>query len=401
MQTDDWRKSARCVFKPYTCVPRLTDFKPARIVLSSGNNHQFDEVMCYNVSLFSKLKFEGLRKDISFNITTSTEEFCSQQKFLVFECGPSDTGTCGGLGDRQRGLASGFLLALLTNRRFVIEMDTPCPLENFLEPNTYDWTMCKSFLKKYKRTSYKQLYYIDSPKEIVKVLQNSDIESEWKETVIGMHINDNVIEHIRRHNYTRSRLNWLLDTSNVEAFRLVLNTLFKPRELIMQDLKHIHMEKVRDKHLVCAHIRIGRNPSNPVDAKLDSAVENDSDIISFFKMYSDRKYVIYIASDSVDFKKKATTSLENVMSIDFTLVHVDKVKKIDVVEACNGLYTALLEQYLLSTCDTLLLTRSNFGRNAAYLRGTSDNLFLYIKQQNTIVRSNLSNIQEFFQYKKI
>lgn len=398
MQTDDWQKSARCVLKPYLCSPRLTDFKPARIFFSSGNDHPLDEVMCYNVSLFSKLKFEGLSKDTAFDITTSTEGFCNQQKFLVFECGPSDT--CGGLGDRQRGLASAFLLALLTNRRFVIEMDSPCPLENFLEPNTYDWTMCKSFLEKYKRISYKQLDYIDTSKAIVNVLRNSDIVSEWQETVIGIHINDNVIEHIRRHNYTRSRLNWLLDTSNVEAFRLVLNTLFKPKKLIVQDLKHIHMEKVRDKHLVCAHIRIGRNPSNPIDAKLDSAVENDSDIFSFFKMYSDRKYVIYIASDSDDLKKKAVNSLENVISIDFTLVHVDKVKKIDVVEACNGFYMALLEQYLLSTCDTLLLTRSNFGRNAAYLRGSSDNLFLYVKQQNRIVRSNLSNIQEVFKYKK-
>lgn len=42
-------------------------------------------------------------------------------------------------GDRLRGITSTFILAVLTRRRFYIDMPYPCELTKYLKPNLYDW----------------------------------------------------------------------------------------------------------------------------------------------------------------------------------------------------------------------------------------------------------------------
>ena len=49
------------------------------------------------------------------------------------------SGRCGGWGDRQRGLVGMFVLALVTGRRFGINMTVPCNVTNFFMPNEYNW----------------------------------------------------------------------------------------------------------------------------------------------------------------------------------------------------------------------------------------------------------------------
>ena len=49
-------------------------------------------------------------------------------KYLIYHC----EHVCGGLWDRFRGIVNSFILALITNRTFVIHHTMPCPLQNFL-----------------------------------------------------------------------------------------------------------------------------------------------------------------------------------------------------------------------------------------------------------------------------
>lgn len=354
-----------------------------------------DEPVEGNMSFTLHMFKETLDKN-NLKTKATAEKYCSEKRFLVFECDLS-TG-CGGWGDRQRGIVTAFLLALLTNRVFVIKMDVPCSLDKILDPNAYDWNVCNSFLSNRRNRHYKQILCIDNQLQVYNALYNADIDSEWHEQVIGIHININLIELVRKHRYTKLRMKWLQNTSNEDTFRLVLNTLFKPTENMMRDLYRISQDKILGKRLVCGHIRMGKNPSVPKDFTLKFGSPNDSAILSFLKLYDNRKNVIYIATDSDGIKRKAVESLNNVLLTQFNIVHVDIRSDNDPSLACGGFYMAVLEQYLLSSCDTLLLTRSSFGCNAAYLRGRSDNLFLYITQNNTVIRSNLSDVQNAFQY---
>ena len=50
---------------------------------------------------------------------------------------------CGGHGDRMYGLILIYLTALLSRRAFFIDHSRPLPLENFLEPNRFEWRISK------------------------------------------------------------------------------------------------------------------------------------------------------------------------------------------------------------------------------------------------------------------
>ena len=71
--------------------------------------------------------------------TYSFPEPDCEGKLLVYEC---ETAWCGGLGDREKGIMSAFLLALLTDRTLVIDHRKTCDIKKFLKPNLYDWSKC-------------------------------------------------------------------------------------------------------------------------------------------------------------------------------------------------------------------------------------------------------------------
>ena len=105
-------------------------------------------------------------------IKSSDDDNDDDKEWLVFTCNCVDehqcrskfsddqmkgTGTdqrpgcqCGGLGDRLNGIMSSFVVALLTGRLFVIDWQTPCPLEEHLVPHAVDWAtkLWKSSIKK-------------------------------------------------------------------------------------------------------------------------------------------------------------------------------------------------------------------------------------------------------------
>ncbi|CAF4166939.1 unnamed protein product, partial [Adineta steineri] len=60
----------------------------------------------------------------------------SAEKAMIYSC----KSFCGGWGDRLRGITSVYILALLTHRRFMIDMNYPCPIAQALEPNLVNWT---------------------------------------------------------------------------------------------------------------------------------------------------------------------------------------------------------------------------------------------------------------------
>ena len=64
---------------------------------------------------------------------------------IVWTC----EGTCGGLGDRQRGILTSFMLALVTGRAFFIQSETPVPLRHYFHianPSLH-WTLEGAYLE--------------------------------------------------------------------------------------------------------------------------------------------------------------------------------------------------------------------------------------------------------------
>ncbi|CAF1473959.1 unnamed protein product [Didymodactylos carnosus] len=76
------------------------------------------------------LRFEQRYSSLNMNLF-HTKNWTNNCSTLIYSC----IRECGGWGDRQRGLESAFLLALITDRRFMIEMNFPCDIRTALQPN--------------------------------------------------------------------------------------------------------------------------------------------------------------------------------------------------------------------------------------------------------------------------
>ncbi|XP_053406280.1 uncharacterized protein LOC123529365 [Mercenaria mercenaria] len=322
------------------------------------------------------------------NINVKSKKECQRHKFIVYSCDFSRS--CGGLGDRQRGIVSLFLLALLTSRAFVISFEKPCALENVLKPHLYDWSVCKSFVNTIGNNDSKIFDFVNRA-ELFNATQDFD---KWGWKVVFIKINFHLFDQLRKREDVRDRIDWLLHMSKWKVVNTVLQILFKPAQTSFDYLKQFDKHKVQGKTLVCSHIRTGKNPSIPED-NVFRTKPDETIIFNFLKKYiASSQYVLYLATDSDSVRQKFIKMFENSIKMNITLVHIDRLGKYKMFQkqACEGLKFAVVEQYILSACDILILTKSGFGKTAAYMRGKSDQLFLFHPIKRRVVLSDLRHI---------
>ena len=324
---------------------------------------------------------KSVREDARGSLTNSSS--CNEKKFLVSVC---STGPCGGWANRQRGIISTYLLSVLMNRTFSILHDKPCDISTFLERNEYDWASCNGYVEKISQTN------ANSP-NIELLLNVSNFENYNKEHVIFIRTHHYWINQIAKHPKTMQRLPWVINKTTPEVSRIVLSRLFRPVELLEKAIRNF-TDKVGDsKQLICTHIRMGKNPTMPNDS--ERRVPNVSVIFNWLRKFDKpQNYSIFIASDSEDIKTFARTNFTNVLLTKLPIVHVDRVRKDQSNMACEGLFSTFLEQHILSRCDILLLTLSNFGPMAAYMSRKQQTI--YIHKWNTIFEVPFNNVPKLF-----
>lgn len=333
------------------------------------------------------------------NISVVNANDCQNKKFLVFTC---DKSMCGGWGDRLKGIVSTFLLALLTDRVFIIDITKPCELEQFLDSHKYKWSICKKYIRfDASVTSEDGTVYSTSASAYFNQFKKHDNDAKWESKVIVIRANAYLINALRQYKPSYEKLRWFLNKPNEEIIQQIVHTLFKPSLNLSKDIDNFATEHFKNKHTVCSHIRQGKNPSNPNDSALPKGTPNTTTVLSFLSRFNESdKYVIYIASDSENVKSVARKMFTNFVGANRTIIHIDRpdTKRRTKEEICAGFNFLLFEQYLLSSCDTLVLTRSNFGAMAAYIRGRSENLFLFQNSTNSVINTTVSNIQNVYKF---
>ena len=321
------------------------------------------------------------------------EANCDTNRFLVYKC----ISTCGGMGDRQKGMTSAFLFALLTNRTFIIDMPNPCDISQFFQANVYDWQKCRD---KIKRRKVKVHSFMDGNAEKFKNrFPHTNFDQLWTDEVIYIQTNVYFVEAVKRHPLVDERIPWLNNRSREDILGHILGVLFRVKENILNGVVEFAQNYIKGKDLVCAHVRCGRNPSIPNDGMKDKSAPNVHKILSFLKSYEDgNKYTVYVASDSENVRQECRKMIGNCVVSNQTIFHIDRSRVSSRKTACDGFSTVIFEQLMLSRCDVLLLTRSNFGAMAAYERGRSENLFLYDGKTDTVLPVNLSDIQNIYHF---
>ncbi|KAK3088418.1 hypothetical protein FSP39_018933 [Pinctada imbricata] len=181
------------------------------------------------------------------------DDVVSSDTYIVYRCKKMG---CGGMADRLRGMINVYLLSLLTGRKFGIIHSTPCKLTEYLQPNTLDWTIDEKSLEGKSSENHN---FLEKKK-----LPSNDMATYFKKEVVYIVSNADMTNYIRRDKGVPKILPWLNQLTTADIYKFVLDRLFKPSDMMKQEIDKFQAE-VGNRKLICAHYRMGKNPSMPYD----------------------------------------------------------------------------------------------------------------------------------------
>lgn len=244
-------------------------------------------------------------------------------------------GGCNGWGDRIRGLMPVYILALLIQRRFMINMDNLCPLSRFLYPNIVDWTYREpnnsSKRKRSRHVISSMTYDEENHTEFMLNLGSKDFVSEWESyDDVWITTNGYLAKRALRNPLVNS--SWLIGhmtpnmTTDWKLFPLLLEHLCKPTKTLTRAVERIlHLPY---KTLICAHIRVSRNLSNPLDKRMPFRQNITRTMIAFLDKKLHRLNAdcsqIFLASDSDMATHAVRQRFRNyVVTVPGSIMHID------------------------------------------------------------------------------
>lgn len=322
--------------------------------------------------------------------------YADPNKFFIYECNCNFK--CGGLSDRQRGMVTAYLISLLTNRTFGIKHTCPRNLQEVLVPNKINWDIHPSRLE----GKSIQRHYAGHNIDLVLDIPTTDFNEKYTADVVYFQLNKETVEFFRRHKDVGKYLPWLGRLTDSQVYYILLNLMFKPSKFF-QDVISKFFAELGDKPLICAHLRLGGNdnPTIHEDTWIGNILAkkfnlSDTDIIfkHLHEKLSVRPSKLFVASDSDQAKKLAKKSFPSeIVDTPGVIGHIDTSDNRFELEA---FLKAIMDQYILSSCDSLLLTISGYGIRSGYLRGTSDNLYCFFK--HNILDCSLDNINMIYEW---
>jgi hypothetical protein len=340
-----------------------------------------------NIDRWQKLQEKFHYVNFSLLFTPSS----ISNKTIKFQC----TSICGGLGDRLRGLIMAYLFALLSNRRLVVDMHWPCNFADYFQPNFYKWVSSSDVNLK---GSWLHIQAIDVNEHLKNEFRSTPFVDAWSrydnvEISTNMDFISLVFEnpHLRTNPIVRMFLQKMTpDEANIQTlFPLFYEILLRPTDRIVHVLDELLAKRPSGK-LIGTHLRIGRNPSNPLDSAFGWSENITKKVIDFISekglLDKNPSISLFVSSDSSGAIEQMTHHFLSrsffvpgpVLQIDLPAYGVD----------CNAGFTKVVADfYLLSECETVILTNSGFSAFANRRRiDPYHNLYKYNAKVNQIER---------------
>ncbi|WP_298258143.1 hypothetical protein [uncultured Litoreibacter sp.] len=307
-----------------------------------------------------------------YNAKISETRKSDDQRFLIYSVKRhevfSQSRLVGGLADRLKGIVASFCLATLTDRRFVIEWDTPFDLTHNFKPSQYDWLFSNARKFILQTMSVMHVDMIDRS-ELVDKLTPEKIESEvfGGANVVILNINSPRVQMFLNHfteNYnTDLAFNHLFTT----VFKFLFNFVEKPT--FAESRAAIREVREASDMLVGVHLRTGagngwkdpglddwQNYSKVLEYAFEHARESGAKDPSF-----------YFISDSVEARNKVLAeSWPHRVHCDlFTPTHMDRSGEADI----EGNDLTYHEFQMLSSTDRIVSGQGGFAALAAQMGG--------------------------------
>lgn len=303
------------------------------------------------------------------NITPSVSD---GKKYLIYRCmGGIGVSFCSGLGNREIGIVASYLLASATNRTFGVIMKHPCDMNRFLVPNTYNWTIT---LKQIQNLTSSSLS-VRNNRKFTNSLTKIDFNRIYPQDVVYILNNQEYHLQLFQNKLYRKNLEWARRLPKNLIYRTILNKLFKLHPNV-EKKKVAFLKMARpslQSKLMCAQVRMGKNPSIPWDNRPMNTMKNVENLWNFFDE-KDNASKIFITTDSSAVIRSAKKRFNNrFVTTDGPIIHIDKAYR---GSPCSGMEKLILDQMILKDCDTLVVSSSSFGRIPAYWRNKGS-IFLF------------------------
>ncbi|XP_076467537.1 uncharacterized protein LOC143298553 isoform X1 [Babylonia areolata] len=323
----------------------------------------------------------GTMSSSAVSLRDSPPSRVAPQKYLIYVCHRRPY--CGGWSDRQRGLISVFMAALVTDRRFGIIMDNPCNVTHFYEPVGVNWNIPAAEL--INKTSI-EINDMGSKAGVSNVLRTEDFNERYPQDVVYIKTNSNgypgAISHSER--YAKKMPDWAKSKSGAVLFANIWKRMMRPSPFLQHRLndylRSIGYEK-RTQPLLCCHVRVARSETIKNDGPSRLNVSDVTILWKFFRPYVQNGSKVFVATDNYEVRNSSRQWFgRNASDSGGNIIHIDRHRG-GRDDACGGFGFAVLDQLILSKCDLLVVTNSGFGMRAAFIRGKSENLFRFTKKQ--------------------
>ena len=303
------------------------------------------------------------------------------ERFMIYTC--SGSGLCGGWGDRLRGLYSVYLLSVLQNRSFGIEMNRPCPIEKFIRPAVLNWTIFKKSIIGKTTAQLRILDWKAPPLTLQKILSQVPTTD-----VVRLTFNEDYLDVFKTHTNIRERTPIISELPSVEIARNLYHGLFQYMDSFEKEIKDFFNDNFDGYHLIGVHIRVDTHRLKDTDLE---------QIWNFLAQYRNKtNYKIFIASDTQSVKERAKRLFSGqYVGLAGTIFHTDS-RFHGSTNVCEGLKLSLFDHAILVRSQSLLLTPSGFGIEAARVRHTSNNLFCYVKRLGRIIRCQRESLKSLY-----
>lgn len=260
---------------------------------------------------------------------------------------------------------------MATERTFGIIMDNPCPLTDTFVPNDYRWNISMSLFKNMSSISID----VRNNKKYTSSLATMDFNAKYPQDVVFILANQDYLPLLQRNKLYKNKVpSW----SNNEMYVKMFQSLFKLSPSAQEELDSF-LGRARPKpnmKLVCAQIRIGKNPTIPWDNRVITPLKLVDVIWKFLNETDDSS--IFVATDSEGIRQVAKTYYgKRFVDTSGPIIHIDKPYKYNKAKVCAGVRKLLLDQFVLIECDTLIVSSSSYSRIPAMIHGAK-NRYLFV-----------------------
>ena len=282
----------------------------------------------------------------------------SDTKVVVWKCDES----CGGLGDRQRGILTSFMLALVTNRAFFIQSEAPVPLRHYFHvanPSLH-WTFDQSRLK--GRSVLHEDFMNDVP-SIGDYASGNLSHYEAFDFVIQA---NNFWQpfHILRNPGLASRAKTLRKYDDHVLAGCLLNYLLVPARDMQSTLQHVRQVVAgHNNRLLAVQIRTGDSQNKNLTV-LTEYIQLFQTCVQKLERSATTSIEIFLTTDSDEALVAFKSAYPHLLTFAGDIYHVDGPfgKPVNAEAAFRKL---ALDHLMISQADQLLISRSGFSEYAA------------------------------------